>query len=165
MLLELGTGTESARLVWKVGGSSELPEDTRGLHALITTPIIQGKYIYGVCSYGQLRCLDLRTGHRIWETLEMTEQARWAAAFAVRNGDRFFINNDKGSLIVARLTPSGYEEIDRTHLIEPTTNSAWRRSSRPRPSDRLVNWSHPAYADRHIFARNDREILCASLEK
>ena len=28
-----------------------------------------------------------------------------------------------------------------------------------------MNWSHPAYANRHIFARNDEEILCASLEK
>src|SRR5439155_948460 len=26
-----------------------------------------------------------------------------------------------------------------------------------------VNWSHPAYANRHIYARNDDEIICASL--
>jgi hypothetical protein len=26
-----------------------------------------------------------------------------------------------------------------------------------------VNWSHPAYANRHIYARNDEEIICASL--
>ena len=29
----------------------------------------------------------------------------------------------------------------------------------------LVNvaWSHPAYANKHIYARNDEEIICASL--
>jgi outer membrane protein assembly factor BamB len=26
-----------------------------------------------------------------------------------------------------------------------------------------VNWSHPAYANKHIYARNDEEIICASL--
>jgi outer membrane protein assembly factor BamB len=164
MLLDLGTGPEGKELVWKVGGTSELPDKTQGLHALIATPIIQNGYIYGVCSYGQLRCLDLGTGARVWESQEMTDFARWAAAFAVQNEDRFFVNNDKGELIIARFTPQGYEEIDRTFLIEPTSNSAWGGRRRPRSSDRMVNWSHPAYADRHIFARNDREVLCASLE-
>jgi len=28
-----------------------------------------------------------------------------------------------------------------------------------------VHWSHPAYANRHIFVRNDKEILSASLAK
>jgi hypothetical protein len=124
MLLDLGTGPEGKELVWKVGGTSELPDKTHGLHALITTPIIQNGYIYGVCSYGQLRCLDLATGARVWESQEMTDFARWAASFAVQNEDRFFVNNDKGELIIARFTPQGYEEIDRTFLIEPTSISA-----------------------------------------
>ena len=28
---------------------------------------------------------------------------------------------------------------------------------------RKVVWSHPAYADKCVFARNDKEIVCASL--
>ena len=28
-----------------------------------------------------------------------------------------------------------------------------------------VHWSHPAYANKHIFVRNDKEILKASLAK
>ena len=28
----------------------------------------------------------------------------------------------------------------------------------------VVHWSHPAYANRHIVVRNDREIVRASLE-
>jgi hypothetical protein len=83
----------------------------------------------------------------------------------VRRGDRYFVNNDRGELIIARLSPRGYEELDRTHLIEPTTSTAWDRPGQQRPSDRIVNWSHPAYAYRRIFARNDDQILCASLER
>jgi len=28
-----------------------------------------------------------------------------------------------------------------------------------------VHWSHPAYANRRIYARNDEEILAASLAR
>ena len=84
-------------------------------------------------------------------------RGRWASAFFVKNGDRYFINNDQGDLMIGTLSPEGYKEISRTKLIKPTLGSARRGA--------VVNWSHPAYANRHIFARNDEEILCASLEK
>lgn len=161
ILLEFDIQRPAVRMVWKGSSNSELPSKTDGLHSLITTPIIQGDYIYGVCSYGQLRCLDKKTGHRVWETFEMTEFARWAAAFIVKNGSRYFVNNDLGDLIIAQFTPEGYHEIDRTKLIDSTSSSVFGS----RQAKRLVNWSHPAYANRHIVARNDREILRASLEK
>ncbi len=148
----------SARILWKGKSSSEI--DTDGLHAVINTPVIDGEYIYGICSYGQFRCLDLKTGARVWETMEVTkEKARWASGLIVRQGDRYFINNDRGELIIARLSPQGYHEISRMPLIKPTSNSGNRRELG------AVNWSHPAYANRHIFARNDEEIISVSLEK
>lgn len=158
MMLELHADKPGARVVWKGKSNSEI--NTDGLHALVTTPVIDGDYIYGICSYGQFRCLDARTAERIWETLEVTkERARWASGFIVRHGDRYFINNDRGELIIARLSPAGYQEISRTKLIEPTSRPGNRRELG------VINWSHPAYANKHIFARNDKEILCASLEK
>ena len=158
MMMELDDSRPAARVAWRGKSDSEITSD--GLHALIAAPVIDGDYIYGICSYGQLRCLDARTGRRVWETLAVTgEKARWAAAHIVRNGDRYFINNDRGELIIARLRPERYQEISRTKLIEPTSNSGNRRAAG------AVNWSHPAYANRHIFARNDQEILCASLER
>ena len=113
-----------------------------------------------MCSYGQFRCLDARSGERVWESLAVTEEkTRWASALIVRQRDRYFISNDRGDLIIARLAPSGYTEISRTRLIKPTFQPGNRRELG------AVNWSHPAYADRHIFARNDEEILSASLER
>jgi outer membrane protein assembly factor BamB len=158
MLLDLDNGKPAARVRWKGSSDSEIKTD--GLHALITTPAIDGEYIYGICSYGQLRCLRLSNGERVWETQDVTrEKARWAAAFLVRNRGRYFINNDRGELIIARLSPEGYQEVSRTELIKPTSQSGNRREKG------AVNWSHPAYANRHIFARNDAEIISASLEK
>jgi outer membrane protein assembly factor BamB len=157
-LLRLDPDRPGAELIWKGNSDSEITSD--GLHALITTPVIHGNYIYGICSYGQFRCLDARTGKRVWETLEVTrEKARWACGFIVQNQDRFFINNDRGDLILARLAPEGYQEISRIKLIQPTTPASRRRELG------AVNWSHPAYANRHIIIRNDVEILRYSLEK
>ena len=156
MLLELA-GTD-ATVRWRGKSDSEI--NTDGLHAVVNTPVIDGEHIYGICSYGQFRCMNLRTGERVWETLEVTkEKARWASGFIVRQGDRYFINNDRGELIIAKLSPAGYQEISRTLLIKPTTNPGNRRELG------AVNWSHPAYANGHVIARNDEEIISISLAK
>jgi len=156
MMLTLDDREPRATVLWKGKTASEI--NTDGLHSLISTPTIVGDYIYGICSYGQLRCLHARTGERVWETLAVTkEKARWATAHLVRHGDHFFINNDRGELIIAKLAPDGYHEISRTQLIKPTSNPGNRRDLG------AVNWSHPAYANRHIVARNDEEIIRINL--
>jgi outer membrane protein assembly factor BamB len=156
MMLALDDQEPRAAVLWKGKTASEI--NTDGLHSLISTPAIVGDYIYGICSYGQLRCLNARTGERLWETQAVTkEKARWATGHLVRHGDQFFINNDRGELIIAALTPEGYREISRTVLIKPTSNPGNRREVG------AVNWSHPAYANRHIVARNDEEIIRVDL--
>jgi outer membrane protein assembly factor BamB len=144
-----------AELVWKPQVESETRGDT--LHSLMNSPVIDKGYIYGICAHGQLRCLRLDTGARVWESQAVTvEQRRNASAFVVRHGDRYFINNDRGELIIARFSSEGYREDSRTELIKPTSPGGRRERG-------AVNWSHPAYANGHIFARNDEEIVCASL--
>ncbi len=86
------------------------------------------------------------------------EKARWASAQIVRHEDRYFINNDRGELVIAKLTPEGYEEIDRTDVMKPTQPLGRRREKG------AVHWTHPAYANRHMVIRNDEEIVRYSLE-
>lgn len=144
-------------LLWQSGKVSE--KDTDGLHCIIGTPFILEDHIYGVCSYGQLRCLDASTGNRLWETLAATthdgKPVRWGTAFLTRHRDRFFLFNELGELIIARLSPRGYEEVDRAKLIAPDN---------PDPG-RMVVWSQPAFAGRQIYVRNDHEIACFSLAR
>ncbi len=73
----------------------------------------------------------------------------------VKNGPRMWMFNERGELVIARLSPRGYEEISRAKLIKPTRVQLPQRGG--------VCWSHPAYAYRHVFARNDEELVCASL--
>ena len=155
--LALRLSADQPQVVWKSKKASE--KDTDGLHSIIPTPFLEDGYIYGVCSYGQLRCLRADTGERIWETFKATttdgKELRWGNAFLVKNGSRFLLFNEQGDLIIARLSPKGYEEISRVHCLEPTN---------PDPG-RAVVWSHPAFANRSMYARNDREIVCISLAK
>lgn len=154
MMLKLDPNQPAADVLWKGKSHSETRTDT--LHSIMPTPVIQGGYIYGVCSYGQLRCLKEDTGDRVWETFAATtdgEPVRWANAFLIPQGNRFFLFNEKGDLIIARLTPAGYTEISRAHILKPTNTMPGRP----------VVWSHPAFADRCVFARNDKEIVCVDL--
>lgn len=154
LMLRLDPAQPGAAVLWRTQKDSE--RVTTHLNAILCTPFLENGYIYGVCSYGQLRCLEADTGERIWETFKATtagEPVRWANAFIVRNGKRFFLFNEKGDLIIARLSPKGYEEISRAHLLEPTNKDCGRP----------VVWSHPAFANRRVYARNDQEIICVDL--
>ncbi len=154
LLLRLDSARPVVTEMWRSPRGNE--QKTTHLNAIICTPFLEGGYIYGVCSYGQLRCLKLDTGERVWETFQATTSGgpvRWANAFIIKNGNRFFLANESGDLIIAKLSPKGYEEVSRTHLLEPTNKDCGRP----------VVWSHPAFANRRMYARNDKELICVDL--
>ena len=161
MMMVLNNDRPAARMLWKGQSRSELPHLTDGLHSMLSSPIIIGDHLYGVGSYGELRGIDATTGERVWQSDAMNAQDRFGTAYFVRNGDRHFVTNDSGELIIARFTPEGYEEIDRTPLLGPTLRT--RGGASGRWKDRTVLWAHPAFANQHVVARNDREIIRASL--
>lgn len=150
-MIEVAADGQSAKVVWSGKSDSELRTD--GIHPIIMTPVFDGSHIYGVDSYGQLRCLDARSGERKWETFAATGQGRWWNCFLVPHEDRYFLHNEQGDLIIAQLTPAGYQELSRAKLVEPTQPI----------QRRLTVWSHPAFAMKSVFARNDREIVRVNL--
>jgi outer membrane protein assembly factor BamB len=151
LMIEVADDGRSAKVAWKGNSDSEVKTD--GLHSIISTPVVTEAGIYGVCSYGQLRGLDVRTGKRLWETTAATGSGRWWNAFLIPHEDRYFLHNEQGDLIIAQLSPQGYEELSRAKLVEPT-----REVGR-----RMTIWSHPAFAMKSVFARNDKEIVRVNL--
>ena len=135
---------------------------------------MDGDHVYGVCSYGQLRCLeaddrqaglgddegdprqaDAGEGGR--ERRAGRRASGGATPSSSPNGDRFFLFNEQGDLIIAKLTPKGYEEIDRANLIEPTNTMA---------AGRPVVWIHPAFADEvRLRAERQGDGVLSSLAK
>ena len=154
MMVKLDPEKPAASVVWK--GKSNDPEKPDGMHLLMAAPVLKDGHVYGVSAMGQMLCQSEDTGKKVWESLTAVggKEADCATAFIVPQGDRYVIFNDLGELILAHLSPKGYQEIDRARILEPVQAARGRH----------VVWSHPAFAYRHVFARNDKEIVCVSME-
>ena len=152
LLLDIG-GTEPS-VVWN-RRSKRKSEFEEGLHTTMCTPVIRDGHLYGVCGFGELRCLDLATGDRKWETFAATEgkKSLFGQVFIVEQASRYWLWNDQGELILAKLTPSGYEELSRAKLL-PTIEHTRGRD---------VLWCHPAFANRRAYVHNGQELICVSL--
>ncbi len=114
-----------------------------------STPLILGDYVYSARSSGELVCLDAGTGEQVWESDKVTDLRGGASIHLTPNGDGVFLHTDRGELIRAQLTPKGYKELSRTRLLEPVAKAK--------------AWPPPAFANRCVFARNDKELVCADL--
>lgn len=152
-LFKLSREKPAAEIVWE-------GKPNTAVYCSSSTPLIDGGTIYGNdCEVGNLRAVKLATGERLWETFKPTtggeRRESHGTAFITKNADRYFLFSETGDLVIARLTPEKYDEISRAHLLAPT-NEAFGRP---------VVWSHPAYANKCVFVRNDKEIICASLAK
>ena len=104
-----------------------------------------------------MRCLNLTNGDRVWEDTTLLANGRWATAYFVQHGDRTWITTEKGEIVIAKLTPGGLERISSAPIITPETTL--RNRTHP------IAWSHPAYAHRSLFARNDSQLVCVSLAR
>lgn len=132
-------------------------DKTSGIKCMNGTPFLKDGHVYGVCGNGELRCLKLENNARVWETLLPVlgkgRPTRHATAFLIPNGELTYIFNEAGEIVIAKLTPKGYEELDRAKVIEPTFAAGGRD----------VVWCHPAFANRCLYVRNDKELICVSL--
>ena len=157
-MIEVAPDGRSAALRWNGGPRT-------GVGGVHNTAFLHEGHIYGCGNGGQYICARLDSGERIWSTYQPSSSIQqdsqkkhrpvsWGNVFTVRHADRFFLANDIGDLIIARMSPRGYEEISRANLIEPTHRVVGGR--------KLV-WSHPAFANRSVYLRNDKEIRCYSL--
>lgn len=157
-MIALGADQPTAELQWSRVGINE--RKTEALHCMISPPLLRDGYVYGIDSYGQMRCLDAKTGDRVWEDQSAVPKGRWATVFMVSQTgtDRVWALNEQGELILARLSPEGYEEISRAKVIEPLT------PLRQRPNGAVL-WVPPAFADGCLYVRNDQELIKVRIRK
>lgn len=149
---EKNTGASEVLL----GAKTHSDGATYGIHAMIGTSIVQNGSIYGVDSYGEFRCLEALTGRRIWEDRQAVPIDRWATIHMVRHADDVWMLNERGELLITQFTPNGLKILSRSQLLKPTEVQLNQRGG--------VCWSHPAYAEQSIFARNDEQLVRASLK-
>jgi outer membrane protein assembly factor BamB len=144
---------EGASVVWK--GKSNNPVRPDGAHCVMGSPVFKDGYGYAVGNQGELRCFKQETGEQLWQTFDAVagKKADCGTVFIVPQGDRYVMLNDQGDLIFAQLSPEGYKELDRAHILDPVGFARGRD----------IVWSHPAFSNRAVFARNDKELVCVSL--
>jgi outer membrane protein assembly factor BamB len=150
LLLKLKADAPGVDVVWR-------NKPKQGISAVNVQPFVADGIVYGFHESGELRAMRIPEGDFAWRgggPLGARPQGS-GTAFITRHRDRFFLFTETGDLVIAKLTPAGYEELSRAHLIEPT-NVAFGRP---------VVWCAPAYANRSIVVRNDAEIIRVSLAK
>jgi outer membrane protein assembly factor BamB len=120
-----------------------------------STAQVQGDCIFSSLISGELVCMETETGKELWRTDKVTSAGNGSSIHIVANGDHggVLLYTDGGDLIRARLHARGYHEISRAHLLDGTY--AFNGHKRA--------WAVPAFADRHVFVRNDEELVCADL--
>ena len=87
--------------------------------------------------------------------MTIVPRARWGTAHLTPQANKVWLFNECGDLLLTTISPTGIQIHGRTHLIAPTRDQLNQRGG--------VTWAHPAYADRHVFVRNDEELACFSL--
>lgn len=156
VMIGLGADAPTATELWR-------GEAKNAVHCNNAPPMFVDGVIYGAdCLQGSLIAVDATNGDRLWETFQATqpEEKRFikhGTAFITRIGqtDRYLVMSENGDLILAALTAKGFDELGRMHVVEPT-NEAFGRP---------VVWSHPAYAGKTAFIRNDKEIVAIDLSR
>jgi len=157
VMLELAADSPSVRELW---------QGERGktsIQAANATPMFVDGVLYGTDHQdGRLIAASAKNGKRMWQTFDATKPGetrfvKEGTAFLtrIRDTDRYLVMSENGDFMIAKLTAEGYEELGRMHALEPT------QFAKGHP----VVWSHPAYANRTAFIRNDEEIVAIDLAK
>ena len=158
LLLEIGSNPPSVKEIWR--SYKDDPRSQKSLNCMMATPFVKQGFAYGVAfnrrGEGVLRCVELESNDLKWETddWQAKKPLMFGTAFLVENGERYFLFSDTGDLIVAELSPEGYQELGRAKILDPTTPARGRK----------VVWCHPAFAAGKMVVRNDEEIVCVNLQ-
>lgn len=158
-LLQLSQDKPGAELVW-------LGNPQTAMYTLNNTPVFTEDAIYGVdLESSSLIAVDPKDSSRIWMTQEPVldpevranakRRLRHGTAFLYRLGssDTLYIMSENGDLVIAELSLDGYREIGRQHVLEPTNTTGGRS----------VVWGPPAFANKTMYARNDKKLIAVDL--
>lgn len=149
LLLKLNSDKPGATEVWRDKKGAISPVNVQPFH--------ENGTMYGFDQNGICYGVEFESGKRLWQSTDIIQGRPQGSetGFFVKQGDRFWVFNEKGVLVLCKLSPKGYEEIDRAKVIEPS-NTAFGRD---------VVWCMPAFANKRMYVRNDKECICIELAK
>jgi outer membrane protein assembly factor BamB len=137
------SGSKAIRLD-KKGEHPQTLWEGKQLSLLMSTPLVRDGHVYALDRFRGLKCLEMRTGQVKWEGEHVTPRGSNPHATLVWVGQRALIFNERGELLLARLTPARYQQFGKTQV--------WK-------SDQPI-WAHPGFGNGCTFVRTDQEIVC-----
>lgn len=137
-------GSKAYRLGAKRDGIADLWTENRYLRGLMAPPLVRDGYAYLLDKQYGLTCFEVQSGRKLWDDANrLTPRGRNPQANLVwlaNEPGRILALNAEGELVLARLSPAGYEEQSRTKICGPT-------------------WSHFAPAGELVYARDEGELV------
>lgn len=148
LMLELKPDSPGAKTMWR-----DKPKS--GISPVNVQPFLDGDLLYGMDGAGKLMAVQVPEGNRLWESGQPlgARPVATGTAFIVKQSDRYFLFAETGDLVIGKLSPAGFTEIDRAKVIEPSNNAFGRQ----------VVWCAPAFANGRMYVRNDEICQCVDL--
>lgn len=123
--------------------------DKGDLTCYFSTPVVVGKQMYMVNGAATLtnpsitlRCVELDTGKVLWEKPKI---ARYHAAIIKTGNNRLLMLDDNGMLSIFEPDAKEYKPLAKSKVCGPT-------------------WAHPALVDGKVYLRDDKSLICVTLE-
>ncbi len=156
IMLKLDSDKPAVTEVWASTPKTSLSVSTM-------TPVLHDGVIYGSDEgLGALMAVRVSDGKRLWQTyvpVRPGNERRLSAgtSFVTRHepSGRYWLFGEAGDLTLAEMNAERFQSLGQMHVIEPTQSAFGRK----------VIWSHPAYANRTAYIRNDQEIVAVDLER
>jgi outer membrane protein assembly factor BamB len=153
LCLTLDKEKPAATVAWRSKNSYPKPID--GLNAVMTSMLAKDGHVYGIAGMGEVICQKLDTGEVVRTGTEIFGEkgAFCGAVFWVDAGEAVYGLTDQGDFVILKLTPQNCDIVASAHVMEATHAARGRKAV----------WSHPAFADKRVYMRNDKEVVCISL--
>lgn len=153
LCLTLDRDKPAATAAWR--SKNSYPKEIDGINAVMTSLLVKDGHVYGIAGMGELICQKLDTGEVVRKGDEIfgDKAAFCGSVFWVDAGNTVYGLTDQGDLVILKLAPDKCEVLATAHVLE-TTHAA---------KGRKAVWAHPAFADKRVYMKNDKEIVCISL--
>ena len=152
ILLRLKPDNTTPSVVWKDRADT-------AISPVNVQPFLDKKsgILFGMDQGGTMRAIEMVDPELLWETSTPVSERKAGSgtAFIVQQGDKYWLFNENGELIIAKMNADGYKELDRATILKATNNAFGRP----------VVWSMPAFANKRIYVRNDEKLVCLDVAK
>ena len=125
------------------------------------TPLIHDGIIYGCDNeLGALLAVRASDGKRLWQSYlpirpSNVRRLRSGTCFVTRHepSGRYLLFGEMGTLTIVSMDAEKLRPHGQMQVLEPTQSAIGRK----------VIWSHPAYANKTAYIRNDNELVAVDL--